>query len=159
MRKKEIRLYNLLFPIWMFFIWPSVLWLILLPANFVIDSVVLLLAMDALRLENRISLWKKSIVRIWLIGFLSDFIGAALIFVLMLVSDWLKLPFNLILFPATTIIAIPGVLLAGVLIFFLNKRFSFQKLQDELSGEQIHKLCLALAIFTAPYAMFIPLYG
>lgn len=83
----------------------------------------------------------------------------ALIFVLMLVSDWLKLPFNLILFPATTIIAIPGVLLAGVLIFFLNKRFSFQKLQDELSGEQIHKLCLALAIFTAPYAMFIPLYG
>ena len=56
MRKKEIRLYNLLFPIWMFFIWPSVLWLILLPANFVIDSVVLLLAMYALRLENRISL-------------------------------------------------------------------------------------------------------
>lgn len=102
---------------------------------------------------------EKSIVRIWLIGFLSDFIGAALIFVLMLASDWLKLPFNLILFPATTIIAIPGVLLAGVLIFFLNKRFSFQKLQDELSGEQIHKLCLALAIFTAPYAMFIPLYG
>lgn len=102
---------------------------------------------------------KKSIVRIWLIGFLSDFIGATLIFVLMLASDWLKLPFNLILFPATTIIAIPGVLLAGVLIFFLNKRFSFQKLQDELSGEQIHKLCLALAIFTAPYAMFIPLYG
>lgn len=59
MRKKEIRLYNLLFPIWMFFIWPSVLWLILLPANFVIDSVVLLLTMYALRLENRISLWKK----------------------------------------------------------------------------------------------------
>lgn len=59
MRKKEIRLYNLLFPIWMFFIWPSVLWLILLPANFVIDSVVLLLAMYALRLENRLSLWKK----------------------------------------------------------------------------------------------------
>lgn len=76
MRKKEIRLYNLLFPIWMFFIWPSVLWLILLPANFVIDSVVLLLTMYALHLENRISLWKKSIVRIWLIGFLSDFIGA-----------------------------------------------------------------------------------
>lgn len=102
---------------------------------------------------------EKKLVWIWLIGFLSDFIGAALIFVLMLASDWLKLPFNLILFPATTIIAIPGVLLAGVLIFFLNKRFSFQKLQDELSGEQIHKLCLALAIFTAPYAMFIPLYG
>ena len=61
MRKKEIRLYNLLFPIWMFFIWPSILWLILLPANFVIDSVVLLLAMYALRLENRYPFGKKAL--------------------------------------------------------------------------------------------------
>lgn len=77
MRKKEIRLYNLLFPIWMFFIWPSVLWLISAAGKFcdrqrgaAFGNVMLSC------LENRLSLWKKSIVWIWLIGFLSDFIGA-----------------------------------------------------------------------------------
>ena len=62
-----------------------------------------------------------------------------------------------ILFPGTTIISIPGVLLSGVLIYFFNRKLSFGR--QELTAVQIHKLSLALAVFTAPYAMMIPLYG
>lgn len=43
MKRHTIRLYNLIFPIWIFWMVPSLLWL-LLPANFLWDSLVLLAA-------------------------------------------------------------------------------------------------------------------
>jgi len=45
MKKGQTKLYNVLFPIWMFYFLPTVVWLILLPGNFLIDSLVLLAAM------------------------------------------------------------------------------------------------------------------
>ena len=41
MTKNNLRLYNILFPIWLFWLWPTVIWLVILPANFVIDTLVL----------------------------------------------------------------------------------------------------------------------
>lgn len=46
-------------------------------------------------------------------------------------------------------------ILAGVLIYFLNRKFAFRK--TGLAPEQIHRLALSLAIFTAPYTMLIPI--
>lgn len=155
--KKPVRLNNILFPIWLFWLLPTYVWLIILPANFVIDSLVLVLAMNAFRLDNKLRIWKHNILKVWIIGFVSDFIGAAVIFGIMLVLDSVIPRFNTILFPGTTLISLPGVVLAGVLIYFLNRRFSFTKCG--LSAAQVHKLSLALAVFTAPYAMMIPLYG
>lgn len=155
--KKPVRLNNILFPIWLFWLLPTYVWLIILPANFVIDSLVIVLAMKAFRLENRLRIWRHSILKVWIIGFVSDFIGAAAILGIMFVLDSVIPRFNTMLFPGTTLISLPGVMLAGVLIYFLNRRFSFTKCG--LSTAQVHKLSLALAVFTAPYAMMIPLYG
>lgn len=44
MKRHTIRLYNLIFPIWIFWMVPSLLWLLLLPANFLWDNLVLLAA-------------------------------------------------------------------------------------------------------------------
>lgn len=151
------RLYNILFPIWLFWLWPTVLWLVILPANFVIDTLVLMIAAYLLHLGPLFTVWKRSILKIWVIGFVSDFLGAALILAIMLLIDATGLHINTMLFPWTTLISIPGVALSGWLIFWSNKRFSFRKL--ELDAVQIRHLSLALAIFTAPYAMMIPLYG
>ena len=156
-RKDCARLYNVLFPMWMFYLFPSWLWLVILPANFVIDSLVLCLAMRKLEISGRREIWRKSIFRIWAVGFLSDFLGALLTLGLMLLIDAFHLSWDVYLFPGTTLMAIPGVVLSGILIYALNKRYAFAKcISDE---RQIHKLSLALAIFTAPYAMLIPLYG
>ena len=76
MKRHTIRLYNLIFPIWIFWMVPSLLWL-LLPANFLWDSLVLLAAAGWLRLQGKKELWKRSIVKVWLIGFAADFAGAA----------------------------------------------------------------------------------
>ena len=73
--KRDIKLYNVMFPLWMFFLLPTVVWLIILPVNFAVDTLVVLLVLGRLGFENRRELWKKSIVRVWLFGFLADFIG------------------------------------------------------------------------------------
>lgn len=158
--KKEIRLYNVLFPIWFLLLFPQ-LWLVMLPVNFLVDSLVILLSARHQRLEDTRALWKKSILPVWIIGFICDLAGAGL--TVLLYFGWCLLDtmdiqlFNPILFPGTTLIAIPGLILSGILIYFVNKRFAFRKL--DLDAATVHTLCLHLAIFTAPYTMLIPLYG
>lgn len=155
---RSIRLYNVMFPIWFFFFLPPI-WLVMLPVNFGVDTLVLMLSARRQQVEDRKALWKKHILPVWGIGFLSDLIGAGLVFLIYLVvaeSPLVDTWMNPVLFPGTTIISIPGVVLAGVMIYILNKKLTFRK--SALDPAVIHKLCLHLAIFTAPYTMLIPLY-
>lgn len=155
---RSIRLYNVMFPIWFFFFLPPI-WLVMLPVNFGVDTLVLMLSARRQQVEDRKALWKKHILPVWGIGFLSDLIGAGLVFLIYLVvaeSPLVDTWMNPVLFPGTTIISIPGVVLAGVMIYILNKKLTFRK--SALDPAVIHKLCLHLAVFTAPYTMLIPLY-
>ena len=154
---KSNRIYNVLFPVWLFYLYPTGLWLMILPANFVIDSAVLFFSMKRIPIPNPNVVWKRSILRVWSIGFICDLIGAALILVLELLIDAAHLNWNTFLFPGATLIAIPGVTLAGYLIYVLDRRYAFKRCA--LRQEHVHRLSLALAVFTAPYAMLIPLYG
>ena len=61
---KDVKLYNVLFPIWMLMLIPS-LWLIVLPGNFLIDSLVLLIFMHCVKLEQRKVFYKKHIFACW----------------------------------------------------------------------------------------------
>ena len=154
---KNIRLYNILFPMWLFYLLPTGIWLIILPANFLIDSLVLYIASRYQRIKDFSPTWKRSILRVWGIGFASDFLGALLILAVELIRSELYPDWNTFYFPRATIIAIPGVILSAIFIYFLDKRYAFVKTNlDELA---IKKLSMALAVFTAPYAMLIPLYG
>lgn len=156
MKKQDIRLFNVLFPIWFFYFFPIV-WLLILPVNFLVDSLVLYFSARHQGIGERLPLWKKHILPIWGIGFLSDLIGAGLIFLLyMILASNPAVP-NLLLFPGTTLLSLPGVILAGVLIYWLNRKLTFRN--SSLDPAAIHKLCLHLAVFTAPYTMLIPLYG
>ena len=158
-KDNSVRLYNVMFPIWFFFFFP-IAWLLILPVNFGVDSLVLMLSARKQQVENKKALWKKHILPVWGIGFLSDLIGAGLVFLIYLAvaeSPLVDTFMNPVLFPGTTIISIPGVILAGFMIYFLNKKLTFRK--SALDAAVIHKLCLHLAIFTAPYTMLIPLYG
>lgn len=77
--KKDVKLYNMIFPLWTLFFLPPA-WLVVLPANFVIDSLVFRLAAKVSKLQGVASLYKKSILKIWGFGFLADIIGAAFLF-------------------------------------------------------------------------------
>lgn len=157
--KKDIKLYNVLFPIWFFFLFPQI-WLIILAVNFVVDSLVVYFSAQRQQLPDPKAIWKKHILPVWGIGFLSDLIGAVLVFVVFLAVECIPGIYdvmNPILFPGTCIISLPGVILAGVVIYWMNRKLVFK--DSDLTPEQLHKICLHLALWTAPYTMLIPLYG
>lgn len=93
-----------------------------------------------------------------MIGFAADFAGAALSLALMLLLNTLldSHIFDPYHFPGATLHAIPGVCLAGWLIWRLNRRYSFGK--ADISEAMAGRLSLLLAVFTAPYLMMLPMY-
>ena len=115
------RLYNVLFPMWLFYLLPTGVWLIILPANFLIDSLVLYFGGRYLHIKDLVKLWKRCIFRIWVIGFISDILGALLILAVALLVDKICPEWNTFYFPGATLIAVPGVLLSAVSIFLLTK--------------------------------------
>ena len=126
--------------------------------HYLISGLLLLAAAGWLRLQGKKELWKRSIVKVWLIGFAADFAGAALSLVLMLLLNTLldSHIFDPYHFPGATLHAIPGVCLAGWLIWRLNRRYSFGK--ADISEAMAGRLSLLLAVFTAPYLMMLPMY-
>lgn len=150
--KKEVKLYNVIFPIFMLYVFPTYAWLFIILLNFIIDSLVVILAAKSRKLDWK-NVWKKSILNVVWIGFLCDFVGGALTWVL---AATVFEGLNLFTWPDLIFLTLPGIALAGVLIYFVNKKFSFRK--AKLEPEQVHHICLMLAIFTAPYTMMIPYY-
>ena len=144
MKKQDVRLYNVLFPVWMIVTLPSV-WYVVIPGNFLIDSLVLALAMKALKIENRWEFYRGHILPVFLLGFLADILAAAL----MWVGVFLELGGNMADSPLLTV---PGTLIAAVLIWLFDYFVSFRKLETPLR----RSLSLIFAIATAPYTFLIP---
>ena len=51
MNEKNIKLYNVIFPIWMLWLFPQT-WLVVLPANFLVDLTVVALTMKCLKVNG-----------------------------------------------------------------------------------------------------------
>lgn len=167
--KQEIRLYNLIFPIWLLWVFPLT-WIVILPANFIIDSLVVLITLSLLKVSNIKENYKKSILKVWGFGFLSDFIGTAFMFLALLIDDFFEYDtamgkwwYDHITDPVSynafqSIWAVIWVTLCVVIssfcIYLFNYKISFKKLEIEDSYKK--KLAIALAIFTAPFLFYIP---
>lgn len=148
------KIYNLMFPIWFLFLLPSYFWIVILIINFIIDSIVLYLAFNKLNINFKEN-YLKHIIKVWIIGFISDFIGALFLFLLILLFDKLNITINISRFPWATILAIPGVFISGMMIYHLNRLISFN---NSFNEDEIKLICKYLVIYTTPYLMLIPLY-
>lgn len=141
---KNVKLYNVIFPFWMLLLFP-VTWLVVLPANFIVDTLVLLLSMYVLKIADKKQWWKKCILKIFSIGIFSDLLGSAYMFALMMIFDVGRMGDELY-------ITLPAIFISAVLIFVLNYFISFKKFDKPLRI----KLSLIFAIVTAPYTFLIP---
>ncbi len=142
--KNEIKLYNVLFPFWMLMLFPQV-WFIILPGNFIIDSLVFVVSMFILRIADKKQWYKKHILKIFVFGFLSDIIGSAYMLLLMAgfeVGQMGDEPY----------LTIPALILSAVLIFIFNYFITFRKLDKNLR----FKFSIIFAVATAPYTFLIP---
>ena len=148
--RKDTKLYNVLFPFWMLLLFPQIC-LIVLPGNFIIDSLVFLIALAALKIEGKKQWYKKYILIIFCFGMLSDIIGSAYMLLMMLVFEIGRMGDELYL-------TIPALIISAFFIFIFNYFITFRKI--ELKNRLI--LSLTFTIVTAPYTFLVPsswLYG
>ncbi|MGN1433063.1 MAG: hypothetical protein ACI4XI_05095 [Ruminococcus sp.] len=174
-RKGEVRLYNMILPPFMLMMFSPLLWFISLAGNFIIDSAIILII--SLIIFRKISgeFYKKSILKVWLLGFASDFIGVIYLFCVDLAAysagaynyaeeDSVFRKYlsganrafshcDTSSFWAVVYLA-SGILVAAIFIFLFNYFISFRK--TDLTKKQKLFSSMMLAVCTAPYTLLLP---
>ena len=148
--KKDVTLYNVLFPLWMLLLFPE-LWLIVLPGNFIIDSLVLIISMLIMKMPDKKEFYKKNILKIYGFGLLADAAGSVYMLIMMI-------GFELGRMGDEWYITVPALLISAVLIFVCNYFITFRN----CDVKERFKLALVFAVVTAPYTFLVPsgwLYG
>lgn len=167
MKKNSIKLYNMIFPIWLLCLIP-ITWLVVLPANFLIDLLVVVLTMKYLKVKDIKINAKSVILKVWIFGFIADFIGTISMVMANLINFnyetqlgkwWYHNISNAVSYnPFESIYSIlwvtACVIITAFFIYLFNYKFCLKKLN--LSNEQKKKIALSLAIFTAPYLFYLP---
>lgn len=158
--KKGITLYDAFVPVWFFVAIPAA-WLVLLPVNFITDSIVLWFVAKAFDVRDIKALWKSCIVRVFLVGFVANLIGALFLFLSQgYFGEWWYeyITTPVALNPLDNIYALVftvlGVVVAGAVGYLLNRKLSFKRTQIEERAKR--NISLALAILTAPFLFLMP---
>lgn len=161
---KDIKIYNIIFPLWFVLFLPPIIILTLI-GNFIIDSLVILfcfyvykLGRDGYKLGG---FYKNNIVKVWLFGFLGDAIGAAALFLIQMVayilnlnSEWISAAnFNPFEDTTAVIIMIICILIAGVFIFLFNYLFIYKNINNT---KLKFKISLTVALITMPWTFLFP---
>ena len=143
--KKNIRLYNVMFPLWMILLIAPTVWIFVLPGNFIIDSIVLVMSLYAMKIADKRSFYKKSIAAVFLSGLLADFIGSLFAFCLVYF-------FELGSMGDEFYITVPSLVISMCFIYILNYFISFKRVE----GVNRRRLSLVFALVTAPYTFLVP---
>ena len=164
--KSSMKLYNVFFPVWVLILLPS-FWLVSVPFNFIIDSVILLIGLKLFTNAPLKGNYKRSILKVWIFGYVADMIGGGLMIIVTLLShdffslfsksrfDFVdKVMSNPLSTPGTFIYVTIFVLLVVLLIYKFNYKFCLKS--TDLDQEQKKKVSLLLAILTAPYLFYTP---
>ena len=163
--KKGIKLYNVIFPIWFLIFFPPVIFITLI-GNFIIDSLVTILCfavfkLTSLKLDLK-TFYKSNVLKVWIFGFLSDIIGAALLFVVSIYGNGMGLPdkylaginFDPFGNPQALIIIIFAMLVSAAFILFFNYRFTFVR---QIEDKKLRfKVALTIALITMPWTFLLP---
>ena len=160
--KQKHRLYNIILPIWLLIWFPSWLWLIVIPANWLIDWLVTRYALKHAGDTDYASRSLRLSWKICLAGFVSDFVGSLILLGAMYLlgaigGDFHAIEFGLNWNPFSNIfsalIILAAIAVSALCIYHLDKRI-LEK--ETLTAEQVKKTALALAVITAPYLYLLP---
>ena len=163
--KQRTRLYNVILPIWLIMALPSPLWLAILPGNLLVDSAVLLVTLLTLKHARKGAVVKQLWWKFWLLGFAADAVGVVWMFLGLLGVQFFGEPWentvahishNAFAHPLAFLWTLAGVAIAGVCIYFFDKLA--MRSCELLSGREKRIIALTMAVLTAPYLFFIPVY-
>ncbi|MFA6807953.1 MAG: hypothetical protein WCR27_03050 [Eubacteriales bacterium] len=165
MPNTELKLFNVIFPIWLLLFFPPVIFITLV-GNFIIDSLVILACYFMYKLANRQSIdwktfYKQSILKVWLFGFLADIIGGLILFIIG-IMDSLGLNYEIVYAInydpfsqlGAILIIILAMLVSGLLIFLFNYKITFK---NQIIDKKLRfNIAVTIAIITIPWTFLIP---
>ena len=170
-RKNTVTLYNVIFPLWLFVWIPSILWLIVIPLNYLVDRLVFTLSGKKQNRDLDKKFFRKHTWKLWLIGFFSDFVGALLLLFPLFIpvpqavkgnynaSAFGKfmnaLQLNPFQYLPTFLYFLFAIFVAGALIYFLD--LLVIKSTKVFTKTQAKRIALNMAVFTAPYLYLLPI--
>jgi len=175
-KPSQIRLYNILFPVWMLLWVPGWWWLLLIPGNFLIDFWILRTCFRKRNLPEISSLLKNCAWKTCLLGFLCDFIGSIVLLAVFsgismlaeLIHDRGNPEFGNMLSGwagsamlgqwnnPLILITFAGIALSAYLIFIFNR--NMLRKHPDIGAENADYTAKRLALMTAPYLFLLPLY-
>ena len=169
--KREAKFYNLIFPVWLILWFPPLIWLVLMPANYLVDRLVFTLSAKRQNPGLRWGFFAKHTWKLWLWGMVADLIGM-LALLAPLVATWRReqdaspddapfshefissLSYYVFANPWAFGYAVLVLAFVGLLIYLMDQRIL--RRTGGLTPEQAKKTALHMAIFTAPYLYFVP---
>jgi len=150
------KVFNMGFHPTFLYIFPTA-WLVSIPFNFVVDSIVLLIGFKIFGKEKVWHNWKKSILLSWIFGYVSDFVAAVMMLGFEFAVEALfhtSVMSNPFRHPGAFFCTLFCILTAGVLIYVFNAKIALRK--TELDDKAKKKVALLMAIVTMPYLFFAP---
>jgi len=161
-----LKLYNIIFPIWLLWIFPTT-WLFIMPANLLFDALIIVLTLKVLKISNIKTILKTVIWRTWICGFLADFVGCLILFSVNIIKfspenplhwwwndNMMAINYNAFTNVYVFILMTFAVFISAYLIYWFNSRFCLR--EALISPQERQKLSISLAIFTAPYVFYLP---
>lgn len=166
--KRDIKLYNVMFPIWLLCVFPQS-WLIIVPGNLIVDCLVLVLTLAALKRRDKRRLMDPLWWQFWWRGFAADALGTVWMFLGELSFEHLMLGlgrrpgqygyyvnlFDPLSHPISALWALAGVAIAAVCIYRLDLA-ALRRHADPLTEREQKTVALSMAVFTAPWTFLLP---
>ncbi|RYM02899.1 hypothetical protein EWH99_10310 [Sporolactobacillus sp. THM7-7] len=150
---RDLTVYNIIFPIFMFYISPTFFGLAA-AFNLIIDALVLFafLRFFNIKLKRRIPL----LMQLWGIGLLADVLGSFVLLLAAVGGKWLPIPvideYAIYSSPLSILTFCVAILISAQLIYWLDLKV----LKRRLTVNQSRRIALVFAIVTAPYTFLIP---
>ena len=146
------RLYNVIFPIWLIIFIPPII-LGVIPANFLIDAIVLYLILKFMKFTNIKEIFKKNYLKVVGFGFLADIIGGILLLLSLFVDSLNDMGWNPYKSILCTIYLLIVFIISTYLIYLFNNKFNFKNIEDK---NKTKKISILIAVLTAPYLFLVP---
>ncbi|WLR41767.1 hypothetical protein LC087_13000 [Bacillus carboniphilus] len=165
MKWKEVKLYNVIFPIWLVLFSPPVIFISLI-GNFLIDSIVILVCFYLFKISKLYfgvkDFYNNSIGKVWLFGFLSDFIGMLVLLAVTFLDgvffDYYELasaisydPFS---HPLAVVIIVFAMGVASFFIYWFNHKYTFKHIIPDIKVRR--RVSITIAIMTLPWTYLLP---
>lgn len=154
MKKK---MYSFIFPIWILLIASPLVWLMILPTNFLIDTLVLIIVCNIFKIKNIITVYKRSILKMLIYGIIADLVGGSILLCAAKINpngvfnNVTSNPFDSWI---TVVYISICIIITAVLTYLFNYKMTFKDLK--INDDKKRKIALFIAIFTAPYLFFYP---